>query len=157
MRPAVRASWSVALVAGMLATSASGQTPRHAVCACIAPSCQFDAPVGSGWIFEPKLLSRLPPPPRDSTATVILDIRIDERGRVTHACVVRGLDPEIDAEAITIVKRWRYIPAALAHPEGGHPTGTPIPIAITVAVAVRPEHSAPSTQHSPVDSQHIEQ
>ena len=127
---------SVALVVAMLATSASARTQRHAVCACIAPSCHFDAPVGGGWIFEPELLSRLPTSPDSSNTTVILEIRIDERGRVTHACVLRGLSPEIDAEAIAVAKRWRYAPATLARPADGRPVGTPIPIAITVVVPV---------------------
>ncbi len=65
---------------------------------------------------------------------MFLQIRVDERGRVTHACVTRGLDAERDAEAIIVVKRWRYAPATLSRPADGRPAGTPIPIAITVVV-----------------------
>jgi hypothetical protein len=41
-----------------------------------------------------------------------------------------------DSAAIAAVRTWRYEPAALAKPQDGKPVGTPIPVAITVAVPI---------------------
>lgn len=44
---------------------------------------------------------------------VVLDVEIDENGDVVNAVVTRSLDPELDANAITSVRKWKYRPAYL--------------------------------------------
>jgi TonB family protein len=130
-----------------LAATASSQAPsqpheRKIVCACVSSSCHFGRPVGGGYLYEPGKLegdsldvSCLPQGTRQGI--VILNVRIDEHGRVTDACVLRGINTAVDTKANAAVMTLRYEPAALARPQNGKPVGTPVPIAIVVTVQVR--------------------
>jgi TonB family protein len=130
-----------------IAATASSQTlpqprERRAVCVCVASSCQFGRPVAAGWIYEPERIEGESPdvsrlPEGTPHGLVILNVRIDEHGRVTDACVLRGISPRVDTKAIAAVMTWRYEPAALARPQDGKPVGTPVPIAITVIVEIK--------------------
>lgn len=131
----------------MLFATAASQAPwpaheRKVVCACVAPSCHFSKPVAAGWIYEPEKIDGDPPdaaclPAGTRSSVVILSVRIDERGRVTDACVLRGMSEAIDKQAVAAVLTWRYEPAALARPQSGKAIGTPVPIAISVAVEIK--------------------
>jgi TonB family protein len=46
--------------------------------------------------------------------TVVLDVVIEADGKIYEAAVVRGLDPGLDANAVSAVKRWRFAPATKA-------------------------------------------
>ena len=133
-------------VLALAATASSQSLPkphdRQVVCACVAPSCHFGRPVAAGWIYEPEKIDGESPdaawlPEGTSSGLVILNVRIDEHGRVTDACVLRGISPRVDTKAIAAVMTWRYEPATLARPQGGHAVGTPVPIAITVTVEIK--------------------
>jgi TonB family protein len=108
----------------------------------MAPACQFGKPVAAGYVYMPEKIQGKSPDPAclpegTREAIVILDVRIDERGRVSDACVLRGIGSGVDQEAIAAVLTWRYEPAALARPQNGRPVGTAVPIAITVAVDIK--------------------
>jgi protein TonB len=82
-------------------------------------------------IAPPVPISNAPPvyPSLARTAriegTVILDVVIDEQGRVTGAKVLRSA-PLLDQAAIDAITAWRYEPARL--------NGTPIAVAMPVTV-----------------------
>jgi|SRR6516162_2428965 TonB family protein len=130
-----------------LAAMASSQTlpkphERKVVCVCVAPTCHFGRPLAAGWIYEPEKIDGESPDPSwlpegTSSGVVILNVRVDERGRVTDACVLRGISPRVDTKAIAAVMTWRYEPAALARPQDGKPVGTAVPIAMTVTVEIK--------------------
>jgi len=136
----------IVLILALAAASSSQSLPqqhdRKVVCVCVAPSCHFGRPLAAGWIYEPEKIHGESPdtaslPEGSSSGVMILNVRIDEHGRVTDACVLRGISPRVDTKAIAAVLTWRYEPAALARPQNGKPVGTPVPIAITVAVEIK--------------------
>jgi protein TonB len=57
--------------------------------------------------------------------TVIVECRIDERGRVVEARVLRG-HPLLDAAAVEAVEQWLYTPTLL--------NGVPVSVLMTVTV-----------------------
>ena len=61
--------------------------------------------------------------------SVILEIRLDETGKVSHASVLRGL-PVLDQAAIDCVMKWEFLPVLI--------NGTPQPFLMTVSVAFPP-------------------
>jgi len=73
---------------------------------------------------------RYPALARDShvEGTVILDVIIDETGKVTSTHVLKSV-PLLDQSAIDAVRLWKFIPARL--------NGEAIPIVMTVTVAFR--------------------
>jgi TonB family protein len=136
----------VVAILALAVTGSSQSLPkpheRKVVCACVAPSCHFGRPVAAGWIYEPEKIDGESPdaawlPEGTPSGMVILNVRIDEHGRVTDACVLRGISPRADTKVIAAVMTWRYEPAALARPQEGNAAGTPVPIAITVAVEIK--------------------
>ncbi len=62
-------------------------------------------------------------------ATVIVEITIDETGRVTKASVLRSI-PLLDQAAIDCVMQWEFLPPLLV--------GRPVPVIMTVTVAFPP-------------------
>src|SRR5262249_52303709 len=99
---------------------------RKVVCVCVVQSCHSGRPTAAGWVYEPEKiagggLDASCLPERTSGGVVILTVRIDEHGRVTDACVRRGISSRVDARAIAAVMAWRYEPAALARPQDGKP------------------------------------
>jgi TonB family protein len=62
-------------------------------------------------------------------ATVLVEITVDETGRVTHATVLRSL-PLLDQAAIDCVMKWEFLPALIY--------GRPVPMIMTVTVAFAP-------------------
>jgi protein TonB len=56
---------------------------------------------------------------------VIMDIRIDEQGRVTEAHVLRSI-PALDQAAIDAVKQWEFTPTLM--------NGVPTAVIVTVTV-----------------------
>jgi TonB family protein len=61
---------------------------------------------------------------------VIVEVRIDETGTVTHASVLRGI-PLLDQAAIDCVMKWEFLPALL--------NGSPLPMIMTVVVTFPPQ------------------
>ena len=75
----------------------------------------LDRPPGeeSPAVLESKVEPRYPESARAAgvEGTVVLDIRIDESGRVTDIQVLRGLPLGVSQAAVEAVSRWRYRPA----------------------------------------------
>jgi TonB family protein len=44
---------------------------------------------------------------------VILEVEVSTSGRVECPCVVKSVDPSLDAEAVKTVKKWRFKPAKI--------------------------------------------
>jgi periplasmic protein TonB len=87
-----------------------------------------------GHIKAPALLQRVEPlyPPLATRGriqgTVIIEARVDDRGQVTEARVLRGL-PLLDGAAVDAVRQWRYRPLLL--------NGQRWPFIVTVTVNFR--------------------
>jgi protein TonB len=60
---------------------------------------------------------------------VILDALISPSGCITSVEVLRGVAPDLDAEALRAVTQWRYTPTLLE--------GLPVPVHMTVTVNFR--------------------
>lgn len=58
--------------------------------------------------------------------TVILEVRLDERGRVSEVTVLRGQRFGLTESAVAAVSRWRYEPARL--------DGRAVPVLMTVTI-----------------------
>lgn len=58
--------------------------------------------------------------------TVILEVRLDERGRVSEVTVLRGPRFGLTESAVAAVSRWRYEPARLG--------GRAVPVLMTVTI-----------------------
>lgn len=56
---------------------------------------------------------------------VVMDIRIDENGRVSDAAILRSI-PMLDQAALDAVKQWEFTPTLL--------NGAPIPVVVTVTI-----------------------
>jgi protein TonB len=102
-----------------------------------APPPQAEPPTPAGPIrlhtgVTPPVPVATPPPVYPAIArtgriegTVILDVVIDETGRVTNATVLRSI-PALDRAAVDAITSWRYEPARL--------NGIPIAVSMTVTV-----------------------
>ena len=62
--------------------------------------------------------------------SVVLEVRIDEAGRVVDVRVVRSI-PLLDGAAIAAAKRWRFEPAAI--------DGRPVPVTLAMEMSFRPK------------------
>jgi TonB family protein len=60
------------------------------------------------------------------TGKVVLQVKIDEKGQVRNAQVIRSAHPILDEAAIAAVKQWRYSATML--------NGVPVPVESTVTV-----------------------
>jgi periplasmic protein TonB len=49
--------------------------------------------------------------PRGTNGDVILDVTIDEAGKISDLKLVRGIEPTIDATVIATVRQWTFKPA----------------------------------------------
>jgi TonB family protein len=83
-----------------------------------------------GAIAEPKRLKFVAPVvppdlPKDVPRTVILELTVDEQGRVRDASVLRG-HPAVDRAVAQAVSQWLYEPAL--------EYGKPVPVIFTVTV-----------------------
>jgi TonB family protein len=131
------AVWSVlALALGLgQAVQSPSMPPPHG-------GCKFDAPafwgVGIGGLVQPpKAKTQVHPDtsslPQDfNSDVVIFDARIDERGVVTSACVLRGVRADVDAAALAALKQWKFQPGYLRQPPK-----SAVPVVMTVTVNVR--------------------
>ena len=86
--------------------------------------------IGSGLRPPTKVKDVRPVYPPDAMdakiqGVVIMDIRIDEGGRVTDAEVLRSI-PALDQAAIDAVRQWEFMPTLL--------NGVPTPVLVTVTV-----------------------
>jgi TonB family protein len=59
--------------------------------------------------------------------TVVLSLEVSAEGRAENISVSRGLDPELDANAIDCLRKWRFAP-------GLDKEGTPIPVNAVVEI-----------------------
>lgn len=64
---------------------------------------------------------------------VDLQVTVQPDGTVSDAIVVRSLDPELDAEALKAVKKWRFAPAL----RGGQPVVATVPVQMHFTLASR--------------------
>jgi len=104
--------------------------------------CRFDAPafwgVGIGGLVTAAKVEKevwfdfSPAPGANDPDAVIFDARIDEKGKVTSACVLRGVRADVDAAALVALKKWTFRPARLK--EAPH---SAVPLLQTVTVKVR--------------------
>jgi periplasmic protein TonB len=74
-------------------------------------------PRGPGKVVEPRVVKqgRLPPYPKRARelgieGMVVIEVSIDERGKLTHARVRAGIDPELDRQALASVREWEFEP-----------------------------------------------
>ena len=66
----------------------------------------------------PKVVSSPPASPPESwlgkgprSATTVLEITVDKKGRVRNPTVVESAGKDVDREAMEAVRRWRFTPA----------------------------------------------
>jgi protein TonB len=102
-----------------------------------APPPPAPVPGGSGQALEPAfVVSKVDPeyPPQAVRAraegSVVLDVGIDEAGRVTDVQVVRGLPFGLSEAAAAAVREWRYRPAQ--GPDGSLPSRKAVRILFTL-------------------------
>ena len=74
---------------------------------------------------QPKVPRNLP---SDVPRTVLLDLTVDERGRVVEATVLRG-HPAVDASIAEALRQWVYLPTL--------ENGVPVPVIFPVTVEMR--------------------
>jgi protein TonB len=85
-----------------------------------------------GAVTEPRLLAQVKPRytsdalVRKIQGSVWLDLVVTREGRIEQVRVTRSLDAGLDAEAVTAVRLWRFLPGRLGN--------TPVDVAITVAM-----------------------
>lgn len=88
---------------------------------------------------EPDLAGLVPPPPDH---LFIVEVRIDETGRVTENCMLRGIGTDVDRRVLEALRAWRFDPPRLTSAldsQGGHwAAGAAVPIFMTVTVRVKP-------------------
>jgi len=82
-------------------------------------------------------LSGLPPLADEQIA--IIEVRIDETGRVTESCMLRGVREDVDRKALEAVNAWRFEPPRLRADtnltDGERlEAGTAVPIFMTVTM-----------------------
>lgn len=102
-----------------------------------APPPPAPAPGAAGPVVSPAvLISRVDPayPPQaihmQAEGSVVLEVAIDETGRVTDAQVVRGLAFGLSEAAAAAVREWRYRPAQ--GPDGPIPSRKAVRILFTL-------------------------
>jgi len=92
----------------------------------------------SNLALMPLVAGRLGLPPVPSDQIFIVEVRIDETGRVTENCMLRGVGPEVDRRVLDAVRGWRFEPprltTAVDSREGRWPAGSAVPIFMTVTV-----------------------
>jgi hypothetical protein len=88
---------------------------------------------------EPDFAGTTPPPPDQ---IFVVEVRIDDTGRVTEDCMLRGAVPDADRRVLDAVRAWRFEPPRLTKAvdwQGGHwDAGTPVPIFMTLSVQLKP-------------------
>ncbi len=77
----------------------------------------------------PKVPAHLATSIRASKRTGIIEVTIDERGRVETALIRESVDPVFDGMVLTAAKAWQYQPARLQ--------GTPVRYLKRIAIALR--------------------
>ena len=90
-------------------------------------------PVGNGVSAPVPIFTPKPGYPEDMDGPVegevYLQVVIDEKGIPENVKVVKELYPKLDAQAVKVVKTWRFRP--------GMKDGEPVPVIATVAVAFK--------------------
>jgi TonB family protein len=121
--PAIfRSSFSLLLLASLLASGTLAQTPAPA-----GPPYRVE-----GDVKRPEKISGSPPgytveARKDRvTGVVILEAIIDEQGNVTDIKVLKGLPAGLDQAAVKAVESWKFNPATM--------DGLPVPVYYTLTV-----------------------
>jgi len=108
-----------------------------------ASACAYRETGFRSSVNPPREISRVEPdlaglPPVPSDQIFIVEVRIDETGRVTENCMLRGVGPEVDRRVLDAVRGWRFEPprltTAVDSREGRWPAGSAVPIFMTVTV-----------------------
>jgi TonB family protein len=72
--------------------------------------------------------------------TAILEVHIDEAGRVTKIRLLRGIRADADSRVLAAVEAWRFEPPALSTAvdtaAGRVEAGTAVPVIVSIAVPV---------------------
>lgn len=76
--------------------------------------------------------------------TVLLDLLVDADGTVADVRVVRSLDPDLDANAVSAARGWRFAPATRG--------GVPVPVLVTVEMAFALKSPAGAAAQTPSPS-----
>jgi TonB family protein len=83
-------------------------------------------------LIAPHLVRRVKPDVRGLapiSGTVVIEMDIDETGKVTQACTVKGLRDDVDDAAVRAVRQWRFTP-------GQSRSRVAVPVIQAVAVPV---------------------
>jgi TonB family protein len=90
--------------------------------------------VGGG-VTRPRVLKRVEPQYSDEArrnkwqGVVVLEVVIDEKGKVVEARVVKSLGMGLDEQALKAAKKWKFAP--------GTKDGKPVPILVDLQVDFR--------------------
>ena len=117
---------SVAAAEPPAAVSAGGAVARMVIYSAV--DSQVTGPVALRQEI-PKVPAHLAPSIRASKRTGIIEVTIDERGRVETALIRESVDPTFDRMVLTAAKMWQYQPAKLQ--------GTPVRYLKRIAIALR--------------------
>ncbi len=117
---------SVAPAEPPAAASAGGAVARAVIYSAV--DSQVTGPVALRQEI-PKVPAHLAPSIRASKRTGIIEVTIDERGRVETALIRESVDPVFDGMVLTAAKAWQYQPARLQ--------GTPVRYLKRIAIALR--------------------
>lgn len=121
-----------------------GQAANAARSAIGPPKCVYRESGFRSGVNPPREVHREEPdlsglPSLTGEQLAIIEIRIDDTGRVTESCMLRGVRGDVDRRALEAVNAWRFEPPRLLADTdltwGGRlEAGTPVPIFMTVTV-----------------------
>ena len=111
------------------------------------PPCVYRESGFRSSVNPPREISRVEPdlaglPSLPPNQIFIVEVRIDETGRVTEDCMLRDVGPEVDRRVLEAVRAWRFEPprltTAVDSREGRWAAGAAVPIFMTVTVRPKP-------------------
>jgi len=124
-----RITVALSLVCVGLGHSAAAQQPAPST----RPACIHNPKaLRSGLLVKPHAVRRVKPdfhgiPP--ITGTVFIEMDLDETGKVTQTCIVKGLRDDVDDAALRAIRQWRFTP-------GKSRSRTAVPVIQAIAVPV---------------------
>lgn len=97
------------------------------------PACTHNPKaLRSGLLVRPQAVRRVAPdfhglPP--ITGNIFIEMDLDETGKVTQACIVKGLRDDVDDATLRAIRQWRFTP-------GKSRSRTPVAVIQAIAVPV---------------------
>jgi homoserine/homoserine lactone efflux protein len=122
------------------------------------PACRIQARAFRSGLEPPAIVRRVEPElaglePLPSPQIAIVEVRIDEHGAVTDACLRRGVRPDVDPRVLDAVRAWQFEPPRLSAPAGTGDqrleAGTAVPVIMTVTVKVAASGRSPASSVRP--------